>query len=365
MSLMQEMADRALKLGVPITVHLDLTYRCNERCVHCYLDHDDDGEMTLAEIRSVLDQVADAGTFFLCLSGGEIFMRRDFFEILAYARQLMFSVKLKTNGVMIRASEARRIAELGVQDVQVSIYSSEPEVHDGITRVPGSLRRSLDAVRLLKAYGVRVTIANVLMTANLFDDGSVMKLARDLGVSYSLDPMVTPKIDGDTSILGLRAPLWALQKTLQHKEFASGAQEPQMPSPASGESGEYAPCSAGHSFCYISPYGDVFPCVQFPLPSGNVRRQGFLDIWRHSSELAQVRSIRLQDLSTCSRCSHANTCARCPGLAYMEGDMRGPSTADCQQSFAKTGVPSAHRVGRGGLQAVNAGLVQIMPAVLT
>jgi radical SAM protein with 4Fe4S-binding SPASM domain len=362
---MEEMADRALKLGVPITVHLDLTYRCNERCVHCYLDHDDHGEMSLVEIRRVLEQVAEAGTFFLCLSGGEVFMRRDFFEILAYARQLMFSVKIKTNGVMIREPEARRIAELGVQDVQISIYSGDPEVHDGITKLPGSLRRSLDAIRLLKAYGVRVTIANVLMTANLFDDGAVMNLAKDLGVSYSLDPMVTPKIDGDTSILGLRAPLWALQKAFQNKEFASGAEEAQMSSAESGdESSEYAPCSAGHSFCYISPYGDVFPCVQFPLPSGNVRRQSFLDIWWHSSELAQVRSIRLKDLSTCTRCSHANTCARCPGLAYMEGDMRGPSSADCQQSFAKTGVPSAHMVGQSGLPAFNARLVQIRPAVL-
>lgn len=365
MNLMTEMADRALKLGVPITVHLDLTYRCNERCVHCYLDHDDHGEMTLAEIRAVLDQIAAAGTFFLCLSGGEVFMRRDFFEILTYARNLLFSVKIKTNGVMIREAEARRLADLGVQDIQISIYSSHPQVHDGITKLPGSLRRSLQAVRLLKAHGVRVTIANVLMTANLFDDGAVMKLAKDLGVSYSLDPMVTPKIDGDTSTLGLRAPLWALQKALHNEELAAGMQEAQMSSSAPGdESGEYAPCSAGHSFCYISPYGDVFPCVQFPLPSGNVRRQRFVDIWRHSSELAQVRSIRLKDLSTCSRCSHANTCARCPGLAYMEGDMRGPSTADCQQSFAKTGVPSAYMAGQRGLPA-KAGLVQIRPAALT
>src|SRR5207245_6994036 len=51
------------------------------------------------------------------------------------------------------------------------------------------------------------------------------------------------------------------------------------------------PCSAGHSACYISPYGDVYPCVQFPLPSGNVRRQKFLDIWRGSDELNEVRSI--------------------------------------------------------------------------
>ena len=50
MSLLAEMNQKALGLGIPISVHLDITYRCNERCVHCYLDHDDHGEMTTAEI---------------------------------------------------------------------------------------------------------------------------------------------------------------------------------------------------------------------------------------------------------------------------------------------------------------------------
>jgi len=69
MSLLAEMNQKALDLGLPISVHLDITYRCNERCVHCYLDHDDHGEMTTAEIVDVLEQLADAGVFFLSLSG--------------------------------------------------------------------------------------------------------------------------------------------------------------------------------------------------------------------------------------------------------------------------------------------------------
>ena len=72
MSLLAEMNQKALNLGVPISVHLDITYRCNERCVHCYLDHDDHGEMTTAEIVNVLEQLADAGVFF-SPSAGEKF----------------------------------------------------------------------------------------------------------------------------------------------------------------------------------------------------------------------------------------------------------------------------------------------------
>src|ERR1044071_8613079 len=98
--MMQEMTATALLLGVPLGVQLDVTYRCNERCVHCYLDHDDHGEMSLAEIRDLLNQLADAGVFYLSLSGGEVFMRRDFFDILEHARSLLFNVKVKTTAYM-------------------------------------------------------------------------------------------------------------------------------------------------------------------------------------------------------------------------------------------------------------------------
>ncbi|MGC2506487.1 MAG: radical SAM protein, partial [Candidatus Acidiferrales bacterium] len=80
MSLMQELNGKAQRLGVPLSAHLDITYRCNERCEHCYLDHEDHGEMTTAEIKDLLHQLADAGVFFLTLSGGEALMRRDCFE---------------------------------------------------------------------------------------------------------------------------------------------------------------------------------------------------------------------------------------------------------------------------------------------
>jgi len=79
MSLLEQMHQKAFDLGIPIDVHIDVTYRCNERCVHCYLDHDDHGELSTSEIKDVLKQLADAGVFFLTFSGGEVFLRRDFF----------------------------------------------------------------------------------------------------------------------------------------------------------------------------------------------------------------------------------------------------------------------------------------------
>jgi MoaA/NifB/PqqE/SkfB family radical SAM enzyme len=138
-SLMREMGAKALKLGIPLGVQLDVTYRCNERCVHCYLDHDDHGEMTTAEIKDLLAQMADAGGLLPDPLGGEIFLRRDLLEIVEHARKLQFSVKLKTNAVMIRQAKAERIAALGVESVQISVYSHKRK---STTRSRSCLARS-------------------------------------------------------------------------------------------------------------------------------------------------------------------------------------------------------------------------------
>jgi MoaA/NifB/PqqE/SkfB family radical SAM enzyme len=253
--------------------------------------------MTTSEIKDVLEQLAEAGTFFLTLSGGEVLMRRDFFEILEHARRLLFNVKIKTNGVMIRQAEAGRIRDLGVEQVQISIYSRRPEIHDAITKLPGSLKRCVEAVRFLKTQGLKVTIANVLMTANLGEHAGVQALAAELGVNYTLDPTITPKIDGDTAILNLRIPGAELNAVFHNKNLVGNVEEFCAPPPAPGDDiMEGLPCSAGHTAAYITPYGDVFPCVQFPLPSGNVRRQRFIDIWRDSPELNELESLPL----TCS-----------------------------------------------------------------
>jgi len=355
--LLAEMTAKAHALNVPLNVQLDLTYRCNERCVHCYLDHDDHGEMTTSEIKRLLDEMADAGVFILTLSGGEIFLRKDFFDILAHARRLMFCVKLKTNAVLIREHQARRIRELGVHSIQVSIYSHRPEVHDAITLVPGSLQRSLKAIRFLKSQGLKVTIANVLMTENWNDYPGVRALADEFGVECTLDPTVTPMMDGNRSTLRLGVDTATLREVFRDKTLVGDVEEfCAVSEEASEDSLEALPCSAGHTACYVSPYGDVYPCVQFPLPTGNVRQQRFVDIWRDSAQMKEVRSIRLKDLTTCTQCTHVTSCTRCPGLAYMEGNMRGPSSQDCEKSLARTGIASANMLSK---KRVAANLIQI------
>ena len=350
MSLMHEMGAKALALGIPISVQLDLTYRCNERCVHCYLDHEDHGEMDTREILDLLDQLAAAGVMFLNISGGEIFMRKDLFEIVEYARKLLFCVKLKTNAVMIRPAKADRIAAMGLESVQISVYSHKAEVHDEITKLPGSFRRTLEGAKLLVERGVKVSFANVLMTQNADDYKQVQALAAELGVGYSVDATITPMMDGDRSILQLNVDASRLENIFHDDSLQGGSAEASCAPPGGplpeAEAMMSLPCSAGHTAAYVSPYGDVTPCVQFPFVVGNVRKQKFIDIWRHSPQLQEVRSITLAELEGCSSCVHGGSCSRCPGLAYTEGNMRGPSLQDCERSFARTGVASKNLLAK-------------------
>ncbi|MBI3405199.1 MAG: radical SAM protein, partial [Acidobacteria bacterium] len=302
-------------------------------CVHCYLDHEDYGELTTVEVKRVLDELAAAGTLFLTFSGGEIFLRQDFFELLEYARRLHFDLNLKTNGLLVTEERAARLKKLGVAKIQISIYSTDPKIHDAITKAPGSHARSIAAVKHLKAQGLSVKIACPLMAQNAGGYAAVLQLAEEMDVVCVLDMTITPKMDGDKSLLALRKSEQELLPILQNAKL-----NPLPPSGADGEAGgsyDNIPCSAGHNSCYISPYGDVYPCVQMPLPTGNVRQAGFAEVWYGSREMNRVREIRESTLQICTECSIRKYCHRCPGIAYLEdGDLVGPSERACELAEA-------------------------------
>ena len=350
---MDRLIARTVRKHRPLSVHFDLTYRCNERCVHCYLDHENHGELTTGECLAVLEEIAKAGTLFLTFSGGEIFLRHDLFEILAAARRLHFDVSLKTNALLVTRERAARLRELGVRRVQISVYSEEPTVHDAITKVKGSLERTLAAIPLLLEQGLQVKLACPLMKENLMAYRGVMALAENLGVPYVLDLTITPMMDGSDVPLAHRVSTAELLPVLQDPALhgchpqpvsqAAGTDETWSPSFSSAvtsgiDSSAYddLPCSAGHNSCYISPYGDVFPCVQLPQAAGNLRRERFAAIWYHAPQLEQLRAVRESRLPVCSRCAIRAYCERCPGLAWMEGgDLLGAYERACQLAEQK------------------------------
>jgi AdoMet-dependent heme synthase len=346
--LMDRVIHRSIAGSVPLGVHFDITYRCNERCVHCYLDHEDYGELETSEVKRILTQLAAAGTLMLTFSGGEIFLRNDFFELLEFARSLHFDIALKSNALMITAPRAARLKELGVRQVQISIYSAESNIHDAITKVRGSFARSLQAIRFLKSQGLRVKIACPLMKQNLSGLQRLRALAKELGVPYLIDMTITPKLDGDTSPVALRNSAEDLMNVVRDETLAGKPMPDIALAFASGSavsSGveldpyEGIPCSAGHNTCYISPYGEVYPCVQMPIPAGNLRKESFAEIWKRSPQFERVRSIRENDLPVCAACGIRKYCERCPGLAHMEGgDLLGAYDRACELAEMKARI---------------------------
>jgi radical SAM protein with 4Fe4S-binding SPASM domain len=377
---MDRLISRTVLRHQPLSVHFDLTYRCNERCVHCYLDHDDHGELTTAECLAVMKELANAGTLFLTFSGGEIFLRPDLYEILAEARRLHFDVSLKTNALLVTEERAARLREYGVRRVQISVYSDIPGVHDAITKVPGSLQRTLAAIPLLLEQGLQVKLACPLMRENLLAYRGVMALAEKLGVPYVLDLTITPMMDGNEAPLAHRLPVSSLLPVMQDPTLHACKPQPTaeatramqefpaaigsaVSSGIESEAYEDLPCSAGHNSCYISPYGDVFPCVQLPQAAGNLRRERFSDIWYHAPQLERLRGIRESQLPVCSRCEIRSYCERCPGLALMEGgDLLGAYERACELAEQKaqlagvaTPISALHRQQAASAMQTNSG----------
>lgn len=335
-ALADRVVDGSMARNVPLSVHVDLTMRCNELCVHCYRTVEDRPELSTAELEDLLDQLARAGTLYLTFSGGEIFLRRDLFTLIEHAKRRRFDVRLKTNALLVTEAAAARLHALGVRQVDVSVYSADPDVHDAVTKVPGSLARSLEGVVRLRDAGVRVKLNCPIMTVNVGGYRAVRALAERLGVPCGFDPMITARNDGDRAPVRLRVRGRDLLPIFRDPVVNPN---PPRPAPVGAPAGrtdlDDVTCGAGHNAGYVSAYGDVMPCVALPIVCGNVREASFADIWSGSVKMREVRAIRIRDLPTCSRCAASRFCTRCPGQALIEdGDLYGPSRASCDHTLA-------------------------------
>lgn len=299
---------------IPYRVLWELTYRCNERCLHCYIvDRDHRGELTTTEARRVIDELAEAGTLFITFTGGEALLREDFFDIAGYARQRGFAIRLLTNGTLVTPAVADRLRALRPLTVEVSVYGVRPETHDAITQLPGSHERSLRALRLLYERGVRVKVKSPLMERTVDQFEALRALADELGGGFVYDTTLTPADDGSAGPLAQAMTPATLQGFYVHRLETWRYAEPAP---------EAHPCNTGLNIAAIDPYGNVHPCVQLRLPTGNLRERSFGDIWRESEVLRRVRAITFAQLRDCPACELLPYCIRCPGVAYLEtGDV--------------------------------------------
>ena len=163
----------------------NLIRRCNLTCKHCYAlsaDHDYAGELSLPEVFTVMDDLKAFGVPALILSGGEPLLRPDLFEIAARARDLGFYTGLSTNGTLIDAPMAARIAGAGFDYVGISLDGLKP-THDKFRRLDGAFDRSLAAIRHLATHNVKVGLRFTMTALNAHDLPALLQLMQDEGAN--------------------------------------------------------------------------------------------------------------------------------------------------------------------------------------
>lgn len=352
-SLSDKIYDKAANNTIPLAVHFDLTYRCNLDCIHCYISeeyrkptlsdkkelvNENRKELETKEIFNILDQLKDAGTLFLTFSGGEIFLRSDILEILRYARDKRFSFSLLTNGTLLSNDGiVEQLNELDLQAVDVSLYSSQPDIHDSITQSFGSYKRTVTAIERLRERDVTVTIKCPIMKTNVDSYQGIVNFADSHGANFVFDPNITPMKNGDMWPTDLRISDQELKSYFSFIErFFNEKKVDNYADPSAPfceDSLKKRPCGASHSSCYISPYGDIQACIEIPISCGNLREESFEKIWESSEEMIRIRQLERGDFENCSDCPNSGYCPRCMGQSYVEnGSLLSPSPEICRET---------------------------------
>jgi radical SAM protein with 4Fe4S-binding SPASM domain len=323
------------RLIIPISVMVEVCYKCNENCIHCCLDNHVRPGLTLEQYGAIFDQMVEAGTFYVILTGGEPFIRPDFMDIVKAARKRRLSVTIFTNATLLTDNQIIELRALFVDEVHVSIYNSDEATHDSITRVRGSFSQSLSAIKKLLSAGISVRIKCPLMNQTADDIGGIKALAKSLGVNVQYSTVITAKNDGATSTHECRLTHDQLKKVLADPDVIAQGTERIYPK----DNLQCIPCDTVFNGGSIDPDGNVFVCNQLRIIGGNVLTQPLGRIWTESSEFKSLRSMRVGDLSACVNCELFQYCSRCPGLADLEdGDVLGCSSAAKVVAEARRGA---------------------------
>lgn len=319
----QQLLINASQKSIPLEVSLELTHHCNFRCQHCYIpDFTVPNLVTTERYITLLDELAAMGTMFLTLTGGELFLRKDWLEIAQAARDRGFVLRLFSNGALISDQVADAMAALPAA-AEISLYAMDAEVFDEITQRPGSFEKTMAGIRRLRERGIEILLKIPLMTLNVGQVDAVQAFAQEIGAGCLVSPTILAKKNGAKDTLPLRVPLKELPVAAGGP--FSGCQvpvehplDPRIDGPQ---------CAAASRYCNITASGDVMACNVLPGSDRNINEHSFVDIWQSSPWLKQIRAIRRKDLKTCRTCSRVSFCGRCHAQAMVEdGDLYGPSS---------------------------------------
>lgn len=310
-----------------MTVCLELTYRCNERCVHCYIDDPtrESLELQFEDYKKVLDELREMGCMSILLTGGEPTLHKDFLRIARYAKQLGIIVDIYTNGLFFSEELLDELVELKPNSVSFSLYGSRAEVHDAVTLIPGSFEKSLKSMMMCKCAGLDVYIKTVVMKPTAADYENLRRLGKRLNIDVISSTSV---MDTHKGKCGERFRLMdedEYQRILEI-EYQYG----DYPAEAARQDRSETICFSGLNALSVDPFGAIHPCNAHPMVLGNVKSDSLKEIWEHSQELHSLRAIRFNQLSEkCGSCEDKNWCGLCMGSAIKENGKLAPCSDTC------------------------------------
>jgi MoaA/NifB/PqqE/SkfB family radical SAM enzyme len=269
----------ALQRAQPLSASLELTYRCNWRCVFCYNPRRHDRRaLSVADWCTVLDDLRALGTLYVALTGGEPLAYPGFLALARAVRERAFALRILTNGALVTDALAGEVATLRPLAVELSLHGAAAETHDRATATPGSFQAMLRGLDRLLARGVGVVLKTPLTRLNESEMSGMRRIADERGVPWRIDPVLTPRDDGDAGPLAYRASAEATEQVF--RELASAGQ---LPLEERAEGGTN--CGLGRTTVAVDPEGNVFPCLQWRrAPLGNVRDTPLRDMWAGSAE---------------------------------------------------------------------------------
>lgn len=325
-----------LEHGMVLSATLELTYRCNERCIHCYVDGDRDAgrrELALDEYRRLLQELRELGCIRLLLTGGEVCLKLEFLAIVRHAVSLGMLVDVYTNGIGLDMPLFQALCDLKVNSVSFSLYGGDAKTHDRITRTPGSFDKTLHWLMMFRCAGVDTFIKSVAIRQNLDGLENLYRLGQRLNIPVETACNISDSHSGQS------AQPFRLESCQDYRRVLQLGRRYMSEAPVGKRDLDEFPCLAGRTCLSVDPYGGVHPCVAFTQSVGNIRRQSLQDIWEGAPLLKKLRRTVFRNLCPeCGTCPYSEHCSVCMGDTYSSQSILGPNPGACllAQAFCET-----------------------------
>lgn len=322
---MDAISRTAVNTRIPLNGSIAMSHRCQLRCVHCYLGEERfvpperAGELPTAFWLNVLDQIAEAGCLNLLMSGGEVFLRRDFATAYEHAIRLGMLVTVFTNGTMVDERAVELFREWPPQLVEVSLYGASAEVYDRVTGMPGSYERCLRGIDMLRAAGVEVGLKTVILRDNHHEVARMREMAAERGASFRVDPAIAATFAGDLSPLEHRIPAaQAVAIEMQDETMLDKAAELLVSKRGARSEDRLFSCLAGVTSFHVDPRGQLLPClmVQDGRNGYDLRTGSFREGW--NGIIAGFHDQKTTPGYKCHDCEGRFLCSSCPAQSALE-----------------------------------------------